>query len=178
MAMTAGWVSLICTLVVVGVALAIGLGARTAHAEGGASIRRARPYYFALLLATIVVGLVVFLGRTPYTAHMEVAPAASVDVVSKMWAWELKPSGGAAAPAGPLVLPAGKVVEFNVTSVDVNHGFGIYDETGMLVAQTQAMPGYVNHLRHVFDAPGRYRVVCMEYCGVIHHMMITELSVR
>ena len=64
-----------------------------------------------------------------------------------------------------------------VTSADVNHGFGIYDADLRLVAQTQAMPGYTNRLRHTFAAEGTYRVLCMEYCGLVHHNMITEIKV-
>ena len=70
---------------------------------------------------------------------------------------------------------AGEPVEFRVTSADVNHGFGVYDATGVLVAQTQAMPGYVNRLTHVFETPGTYQVLCLEYCGLVHHNMTTGL---
>jgi heme/copper-type cytochrome/quinol oxidase subunit 2 len=42
-------------------------------------------------------------------------------------------------------------VEFQVTSADVNHGFGIYDRSGRLLAQTQAMPGITNRLVYTFS---------------------------
>ena len=50
-------------------------------------------------------------------------------------------------------VPVGAVVEFRVTTLDVNHGFSLYAPDGRLVAQTQAMPGYVNRLRVTFDNP-------------------------
>ncbi|MGH8687105.1 MAG: hypothetical protein ACREVQ_05290 [Burkholderiales bacterium] len=89
-----------------------------------------------------------------------------VKVVGHQWYWEL----------GPNKLKAGVPVEFDVTSADVNHGFAIYDAGDRLVAQTQAMPGFTNRLVHTF-APGKYRVLCLEYCGVAHHGMITEFEV-
>ena len=46
-----------------------------------------------------------------------------------------------------------------------------------IVAQTQAMPGYVNVLRYTFKEPGTYQVLCLEYCGVEHHDMKTEINV-
>lgn len=46
-----------------------------------------------------------------------------------------------------------------------------------IVAQTQAMPGYTNVLRYTFTEPGVYRVLCLEYCGVEHHDMKTEINV-
>ena len=76
-----------------------------------------------------------------------------------------------------LELPVGGTVEFRVTSLDVNHNFSIYDDGGMLIGQVQAMPGYVNRLRMKFDNPGRYTVLCLEYCGIAHHLMSSTFSV-
>jgi cytochrome c oxidase subunit 2 len=45
------------------------------------------------------------------------------------------------------------------------------------VTQTQAMPGYVNKLYHTFTKPGKYQILCMEYCGAAHHFMVTEFEV-
>ena len=90
-----------------------------------------------------------------------------IKVVGHQWAWQLSP--------GPI--KAGVPVEFQVTSADVNHGFGIYDGSGRLLAQTQAMPGITNRLVHTFTQPGKYRVLCLEYCGMIHHGMRVEFDV-
>jgi cytochrome c oxidase subunit 2 len=72
---------------------------------------------------------------------------------------------------------AGVPVEFRVTSADVNHGFAIYGPDDRIVTQTQAMPGFTNRLVHTFAAPGRYRVLCLEYCGLAHHGMLAEFEV-
>jgi cytochrome c oxidase subunit II len=91
----------------------------------------------------------------------------AVKVVGRQWFWELSP--------GPIKV--GVPVEFQVTSADVNHGFGIYDRSGRLLAQTQAMPGITNRLVYTFTQPGKYRVLCLEYCGLAHHGMILEFDV-
>ena len=39
------------------------------------------------------------------------------------------------------------------------------------------MPGYTNVLRRTFAQPGKYRVLCLEYCGLVHHNMIAEIDV-
>jgi len=90
-----------------------------------------------------------------------------VQVVGHQWAWQIDP--------GPI--RAGTPVAFEVTSADVNHGFGIYDATDRLLAQTQAMPGVTNRLVYTFDRPGKYRILCLEYCGLAHHAMLTEIDV-
>jgi cytochrome c oxidase subunit 2 len=61
---------------------------------------------------------------------------------------------------------------------DVNHGLGLFDPSGRLLTQVQAMPGYSNRLIHVFETPGAYTVRCLEYCGIAHHAMMTTLSVK
>jgi cytochrome c oxidase subunit II len=78
----------------------------------------------------------------------------------------------------PAVLPAHEEVSFDVTSVDVNHGFGVYDPDGRLIGSVQAMPGYVNDLRLTFDKVGEYRIRCFEYCGLSHHNMVASFRVE
>ena len=48
---------------------------------------------------------------------------------------------------------------------------------GCLETQTQAMPGVTNRLVHTFTEPGKYRILCLEYCGLAHHGMMAELEV-
>jgi cytochrome c oxidase subunit 2 len=60
----------------------------------------------------------------------------------------------------------------------VNHGYGLYDPENTLVAQVQAMPGYVNRLRIRLEKPGIYNVFCLEYCGLTHSIMRTSLEVK
>lgn len=75
-------------------------------------------------------------------------------------------------------LPAGGLLEFRVTSLDVTHNFAIYDEQGAVHAQVQSMPGYVNRLRTRLEKPGTYNVLCLEYCGLAHHVMKASLTTR
>lgn len=90
-----------------------------------------------------------------------------VNVTGYQWRWELSRDH----------VEMGQPVEFHVTSADVNHGFAIYDPDLLIVAQTQAMPGYTNILRYTFNKEGTYRILCLEYCGIAHHNMMTEIKV-
>ncbi len=67
---------------------------------------------------------------------------------------------------------------FDVTSADVNHGFGIYDPQGTLLGQVQAMPNYTNHLPFYFSRIGRYTIRCLEYCGIGHPAMLAVFRVQ
>lgn len=77
----------------------------------------------------------------------------------------------------PPQVAAGTKVRFDVTSLDVNHGFGLYDPHGEFLGSVQAMPGRHNRLDLTLSAPGRYRILCFEYCGLKHHEMAGSFTV-
>lgn len=78
----------------------------------------------------------------------------------------------------PAAVTAGTRVRFEVTSRDVNHGFGLYNPDGVLIGSVQAMPGYTNRLDLTLTTPGTYRILCFELCGLGHHAMKGEFTVR
>lgn len=128
---------------------------------------RIRALLFWGLIAIGVLVMAFTLGRLPYVqAHAGEAPQI-VSVTGYQWYWKLDRQQVA----------IGQPVEFRVTSSDVNHGLGLYDPEMQLVAQTQAMPGYVNRVRYTFKTPGTYTIACLEYCGVAHHEMTAEITV-
>ncbi len=126
-----------------------------------------RWFFWALVLLGVVTAYATLAEFPIPDQRRPSAGARIVDVVGKQWSWELSANQ----------FTAGVPVEFRVTSNDVNHGFGIYGPNGRLIAQTQAMPGFTNRLVHTFTESGKYRVLCLEYCGLVHHNMITEFEV-
>lgn len=131
---------------------------------------RIRALLFWALLVVVTPVMLYTLVDLPYAAtHGQAREDAAqvVEAVGYQWYWTLSTDQ----------IPLGKPVEFRVTSADVNHGFGIYDQNMQIVAQTMAMPGYTNKLRHTFTQPGTYKVLCLEYCGLVHHNMIAEFKV-
>jgi len=129
-----------------------------------------RPWWFVLLVAIIIVSLAITLPLLPYAdthGRADSAPDMTVDVTGYQWYWALSDD----------TLPVGKSIAFHVSAEDVNHSFALYDENDRLLVQTQAMPGYTNIVRHTFDTPGTYRIMCLEYCGLAHHAMMSELTV-
>ena len=165
-----GVVTLLVSFASAAIALRFGRDQRPEDAASvTAKVYRGRRIYAAALASVLAVAAGVSLLPLPYAAPAEAADV-TVRATGLMWAWSLD---GAADP-----LPVGKRIAFEVTAADVNHGFGIYDEAGHLLTQVQAMPGYTNTLHVTFDKPGTYHVVCMEFCGAIHHMMASTFEVR
>lgn len=125
-------------------------------------------WLFVVLFVGFVAGSWATLRHFPIPPqHGTLEAQQVVDVVGRQWSWQMTPT----------TVKAGSPVEFRVTSDDVNHGFAIYAPDGLIVTQTQAMPGYTNKLLHTFKEPGTYTVQCLEYCGLGHAPMKTTLQV-
>lgn len=125
---------------------------------------RGRIFWGLSILLTPIIAY--SLTKMPYKSQSNEA-AIVVQAVGSQWQWTLSRD----------TLPVGKSVDFQVTATDVTHGFGIYDADLKLQTQTQAMPGYTNVLHYTFTKPGTYKVLCMEYCGLAHHLMMAEIKV-
>lgn len=135
-----------------------------------ASAYRLRIWLFALAIVVLVGVNYRALGALPYIANPAEQSGMAMkraDATGQQWSWTVQPNS----------FVVGQTVEFYVTSKDVNHGFGLYDPHMHLVAQTQAMPGFTNVLRYTFAQPGTYQVLCLEYCGLGHHIMNTQINV-
>ncbi len=136
--------------------------------ETGAAILRRRLLYAASGFVVIIFAASVYWLPYAFTRRNTVGrPQIMVHVLAQQWSFSFSPDK----------VPAGVPVEFDVTSSDVNHGFGLYDMGGHLVAQTQAMPGYTNRLIFVFKEPGTYLVRCLELCGTPHFAMQSQITV-
>ena len=159
--------------------------ARTTAAPRDADIAaayRMRRVLFLCATALILIVLGFTLPRSPYAANRNADRLVYVTAMQFAFVYANQPVTtrddlGKVETISSLEVPAGSTVEFRVTSLDVNHNFAIYDEAGILMAQVQAMPGYVNQLRLKFDQPGRYSVLCLEYCGLAHHVMSSAFTV-
>lgn len=125
-----------------------------------------RKRWLALLLVVGVVAVGSSLLDLPY-ASGGAAGRTVVKVTGGQFFWSLVPDQ----------VPAGTKVRFDVTSVDVNHGFGLYDPHGHLIGSVQAMPGYHNLLDLTLDEAGVYRIRCLEYCGLYHSTMESSFTV-
>ncbi|MGH1539050.1 MAG: cytochrome C oxidase subunit II [Arenicella sp.] len=132
---------------------------------------RLRNQFFWLLIVAGVLICLLTLFDLPYAANRGEIPddAVQVNIEGRQWAWIMDKTEAT----------AGDTVIFNVSAADVTHGLGVYDPDMNMIGQAQAMPsGYINRLRLTLDKPGTYKLLCMEYCGLAHHNMISEFTVK
>jgi cytochrome c oxidase subunit 2 len=121
-------------------------------------------------LVIVVVGLfALLLGTIFFVPYGESAGRDKqvVRVVGVQFAWAITPAE----------VQIDKPVEFQMSTRDVNHGFGVYDPDGTFVTQAQVVPGQTQKLVWTFHEPGMYTVHCLEFCGAKHHEMSATFKV-
>jgi cytochrome c oxidase subunit 2 len=72
-----------------------------------------------------------------------------------------------------MVVPAGQVVNLDVTAPDVIHSWWI----PALGGKIDAIPGRTNHTWFKVDQPGTYTGRCAELCGAEHALMTASVEV-
>ena len=125
-----------------------------------------RKRWLALLLVIGVVVVGVSLFDLPFASGSD-AGRTVVNVTGGQFFWSLSPDR----------VPAGSHVRFDVSAVDVNHGFGFFDPHGHLIGSVQAMPGYHNKLDLNLNEIGVYTIRCLEFCGLNHSTMESTFRV-
>ena len=122
-----------------------------------------------LIWSMVVVGVIVTFASLWQWPHAisDSGQEVTINATGSQWSWEIDKEE----------VSSGKTVVFNVHTTDVTHGLGLVDPSGRLLFQTQAMPGYVNKVQHVLETPGTYQVICLEFCGIAHHVMTSEFEV-
>ena len=123
--------------------------------------------WFIFAVVALGVLLLATLAFIPYGDNAAAKGQQQVAVEGQQYAWIVNPS----------TITAGTPVRFRVTAKDVNHGFAVYNDDNVLLFQIQAVPDHISHIVYTFKEPGRYQVVCLEFCGVNHHNMIGSFQV-
>lgn len=90
-------------------------------------------------------------------------PGSDIYLQGQMWMW---------IPV--LELEEGVEYTLHLSSVDLNHGFNLYPFN----VNFQVVPGYDYGLRVTPTESGDFRIVCNEFCGVGHHLMVGKVVVR
>ncbi|MFZ2507236.1 MAG: hypothetical protein WAW79_02015 [Steroidobacteraceae bacterium] len=93
-----------------------------------------------------------------------IKPPAGADVylLGRMWLWY---------PV--LEFERGQSYRLHLSSLDLQHGFSLQP----ININVQVHPGYEHVLTVTPDRSGEYSIVCNEYCGLGHHMMLGKIFV-
>jgi cytochrome c oxidase subunit II len=89
-------------------------------------------------------------------------PGSDIYLEASMWSWR------------PILqLEKGAEYILHLSATDVNHGFSLLP----MNVNLQVVPGYDYGLRVTPTEAGDFRIICNEFCGVGHHMMIGRMIV-
>ena len=112
-------------------------------------------------------------GPNPIAAPADSGNALQVQVIAQQWKFTYRwPSyGGVETPT--LELPAHRMIEFHVTSIDVIHSFWAYQ----LGVKADANPGFDNIAYVTTKGPLAVDIHCAELCGVYHGYMFETAHV-
>lgn len=108
------------------------------------------------------------LGVHPYSGPEE---DIDLQVILLAKAWSFNDGSGDAVPN--VQIPVGARVEFVITSVDTIHGVLISEAA----VNAMVIPGQITKVVAQFDDPGEYRILCHEFCGLLHHNMFATVEV-
>ncbi len=131
-------------------------------------LERGEKAWFLIAIAALGALLLLTLPFLPYGKNSAESGQQRVNVEAMQFAFVVDPP----------TVTAGTPVRFSVIATDVNHGFAVYDADNILRFQVQALPDHSTDIVHTFKKPGRYQIVCLEFCGVGHHKMVGTLVVR
>jgi cytochrome c oxidase subunit 2 len=90
-------------------------------------------------------------------------PGSDVYLLAKQWSW---------SPV--LKLKKGATYRLHLSSVDVLHGFSLYP----MSINFMVLPDYEYVLTITPTQAGEYYVVCNEYCGLGHQLMVGKIIVE
>jgi cytochrome c oxidase subunit 2 len=130
---------------------------------------------YALTLTAIAAFLVVASLTANAREFPDPKPVMRVEVTAYQWCWRFQYAGQPVTGTGQcqggslptLVLPAGRPVELDVTSLDVVHAFWV----PYLRFKMYAYPGHVNRFTVTLPHAGRWTGSCAQLCGLYHYEM-------
>ncbi|MGO8873573.1 MAG: cytochrome c oxidase subunit II [Acidimicrobiales bacterium] len=126
-----------------------------------------------LVVSTLLVIVLLVWGLAVWSSQQVTHPnTLQVNVTGQQWLWTFS-YPGTNVQARSLVLPVNRPVEFNVTSLDVTHGFWPVN----LGSQVDANPGEITVLRTTPNRLGSFEVRCSQLCGLYHAFMYASGSV-
>jgi cytochrome c oxidase subunit 2 len=94
---------------------------------------------------------------------VEPPPGAEVYLLARMWQWY------------PILkLKQGATYTLHLSSLDLNHGFSLHP----INVNFQVVPGYDYALTVTPNQAGEAFLICNEFCGIGHHLMVGKVIVE
>lgn len=159
-------------LVIIGVAVALIVFRSTrvgfrVRSVGRPALERRESFWALLSIVFLVIVLGGTITQVPYWDDSDAKTSQRVTITGRQFAWTIDPPR----------IRAGVRTRIEVRATDVSHALGIYDAEDRLIKQVNVLPSTKQHFVMTFEQPGTYRLLCLEFCGLDHHLMANDLEV-
>jgi cytochrome c oxidase subunit 2 len=125
------------------------------------------------IIPTVIALSMFYFGWTSYMKLRNVPPSAiEVDVEAQKWTWLFIYSNDKESE-NLLVVPEGKPIKLNISSLDVIHSLFI----PAFRVKVDAVKGMDTYVWFYADKAGTYDIMCAEYCGKDHAKMRAVLKI-
>ena len=134
----------------------------------GAEIHGSMVLETAWSIVPFVVSMTIFLGGAIVFFNQYTPPddAMEIYVVGKQWMWKAQHETGQ-REINELHIPVGRNVKLTMTTEDVIHDFYV----PAFRTKADIVPGRYSYIWFNATKPGKYRLLCAEYCGLNHSGM-------
>ncbi|MEO8072471.1 MAG: cytochrome c oxidase subunit II [Acidobacteriota bacterium] len=115
-----------------------------------------------------IISITIFLGGAIvfYNQYRPPADSMEIYVVGKQWMWKIQ-HGTGQREINEMHIPVGRQIKLTMTTEDVIHDFAI----PAFRTKADIVPGRYSTIWFQATKPGKYRLQCMEYCGLNHSGM-------
>ena len=147
---------------------------RGSPADRSGRIRTSRRLEFAWALIPFALVLIFYVWAAKAYFELERPPADTLQiaVVGQQWMWKFQHPGGQ-REINELHVPAGRRIQLNMISQDVIHS--LYFPA--LRIKQDVLPGRTTVQWFQADRPGKYHLLCTEFCGTAHSEMRGQIVV-
>lgn len=125
------------------------------------------------VIPTLIALSMFYLGWTSYVGLRTVPDdAMEVEVIGQMYSWIFVYDNDKETE-NKLVVPKGRAVKLNISSIDVLHSFYV----PAFRIKVDAVRGMATYAWFYADEVGEYDILCTEYCGINHSAMVGVLKI-
>jgi cytochrome c oxidase subunit II len=125
------------------------------------------------VIPTLIALSMFYVGWTSYLGLRNVpAGALEIGVTAQQYSWLFNYPDGKESE-NELVVPVGKPVKLNITSMDVLHGFSL----PAFRVKVDAVPKMKTYAWFLADKIGEYDIMCTVFCGTEHSSMTAKLRI-
>jgi cytochrome c oxidase subunit 2 len=125
------------------------------------------------VIPTLIALSMFAVGWSSYTGLRTVpAGALEIEVTAQQFSWIFNYPEGKESE-GELVVPVGKPIKLNITSIDVLHGFYL----PAFRVKMDAVPKMKTYGWFLAEKIGEYDIMCTVYCGTDHSQMTAKLRI-